>query len=124
MNITVSGRAWEPEVRFTSSGMCVANVSISCYIGKGKDGKAQYMNIKVIAFKELATALGDSVQKGDNVVVTGRLSEEQWTGKDGNKQRRTTIIADDIAKSIRTFAKKSETADSFGSEVDTDDIPF
>jgi single stranded DNA-binding protein len=123
---TVSGKAWEPDVRYTQSGMCVANVSLSIYDGKDKETqKAKYFNIKVIAFKELAESVGNEILQGDRIQVTGRLSEESWQ-KDGETKRRTTLIAESISKEIGQ--KKQQTSNAvdfrqFGSDV-TEEIPF
>lgn len=101
--VVISGKVWEPEVRYTQSGMAVCEVSLSVYDGKDKDGKAKYFNIKCKAFKELAENTGNSVQKGDNVIACGHLTQEQWE-KDGQTQRRIVMIVDSIAKEVSRFS--------------------
>lgn len=125
-SVTISGKAWEPDVRYTQSGMCVANVNMTVYDGKDRETqKAKYFNVKVIAFKELAESVGNEILQGDRIQVTGRLSEESWK-KDGETKRRTTLIADSIAKEIGQ--KKQQQGNmvdfgQFGRDV-TDEVPY
>lgn len=127
-NITISGKAWTPEVKCTQSGMYITEVSVSVYDGKDKDTqKAKYFSVKVKAFKELAENIGNQIAQGDNVVATGRLTEEKWD-KDGVTHRRLVLIADSIGKEISRFggqADNSGGASSFGSTVFPDEeVPF
>ncbi|MBP2638970.1 MAG: ssbA [Firmicutes bacterium] len=85
---TISGKAWEPETRYSDSGTCITQVSVSVYDGKDKDGKNQYFSILVKAFKELAEQIGNSIVKGDNVIAAGRLKLEKWDSQDGQKHSR------------------------------------
>jgi single-strand DNA-binding protein len=120
-NVTISGKVWDPEIRYASSGMCIATVNVSVYDGKDRDTqKAKYFNIKVIAFKEQAELMGNSIVKGDRVIVSGRLSEEKWE-KDGKTNRRTTLIAETIGKELQV--QKLADFGQFGSDV-TDEIQY
>lgn len=129
---TISGKCWETSIKTTQSGMMIFETSVSVYDGKDKDGKAKYLNMTVKAFKEVAEAAGDTLDKGDNILVTGRLSQESWPDKETGKTRyKTVLIADTIAKDTRQFAKKSEpqkpqdAAAQFGQDVGPDeDCPF
>ena len=129
MSTTIKGRAWEPEIRYSQSGNCIANVSVSVYDGKDQDGKAKYFSVSVKAFKELAESVGNEIRKGDNIIAIGRLSGESWQDKDGNKKSKIVLIADDIAKSIRQFVKKQDDGNidinSFGKDVfPEEEVPF
>lgn len=125
-SVTISGKAWEPDVRYTQSGMCVANVNMSVYDGKDRETqKSKYFNVKVIAFKELAESVGNEILQGDRIQVTGRLSEESWQ-KDGETKRRTTLIADSIAREIGQKKQQGNAVDfgQFGRDVIDEEIPF
>lgn len=129
VSVTVKGKAWEPEIRYSQAGNCIANVSVSVYDGKDQEGKAKYYSVTVKAFKELAESVGNEIQKGDNIIAVGRLSGESWQDKDGNKKSKLVLIAEDIGKNIR-FNKQAGNSgnvdiNSFGSEVFPDEqIPF
>jgi single-strand DNA-binding protein len=48
------------------------------------------------AFGRLAQTAGERYGKGDLVFVEGRLSQDRWESKEGQKKSRITIIADSI----------------------------
>lgn len=133
-SVTLGGKCWEPVVKTAQSGMIIFEVSMSVYDGKDRDGKPKYFNITVKAFKDVAEAAGDSsIDKGSQILVTGRLSQETWDDKQtGKKQYKTVLIADVIARDTRQFAKSkgdaapaSDPAGQFGQDVAPDDeIPF
>ena len=129
MNQTViTGKCWQPEIKYGKTGTCIAEVSVSIYDGKDQSGKGKYFSVKVKAFKELAEKIGNEVNQGDYLQVIGRLTEEKWK-KDGNTQRRLVLIADSIGKELNKFSGGSAgTKDGFaamGKDVtDDDQIPF
>lgn len=122
---TINGKAWEPSTRYTQTGTCITELSVSVYDGKDQDGKAKYYNQKCKCFKELAENVGNQVVKGDNVIVSGRQSEEKWE-KDGATHRRSVLIIDSIGKEISRYSGQAEKppktdsgydVSSFGTEV-------
>ena len=124
--ITVSGKVWDVDVRYSHTGTAIAQANISVYQGK-KDGKSQYGNIKVKAFKDLGESFGNEIQRGDNIIVVGRLVQESWE-TEGKKHYAHVIIADEIGKSIRTFGQpKADAAAAFGGRKvfpPEEEIPF
>ncbi|MBP2644542.1 MAG: single-strand binding protein [Firmicutes bacterium] len=116
----ITGKAWEPEIKYGNSGTCIAQISISVYDGKDKDGNKQYFSILVKAFKETAEQIGNSIIKGDNVIVCGRLKLEKWE-KDGQKQSRMVLIADSIGKDIRFNNQDNH---GFGGQSYPEEAPF
>jgi single-strand DNA-binding protein len=127
-NLTAMGMCWKPEVKATASGMMLFSCGLGMYNGNDKAGKAQYFTLTVKAFKEVAEAAGDAVQEKDNLIVTGRLSQESWEDKDGKKQYKMVMIADSIAKDTRQFVKRdvpaADPAAAFGTDVTDEEAPF
>ena len=126
-HFVATGSAWKPEVKLTQSGMAIFSCGLGLYDGKDQAGKAKYFTLQVKAFKEVAEAAGDLIQERDNIIVTGRMSQESWDDKTtGKKQYKLLLIADCIAKDSKQFAKKDTAADpaaAFGSDVPDDDTP-
>lgn len=129
--VTVKGRLWDVNVKTAQSGMLILDTSISIYTGKDKaTGKGKYMSMAVKAFGDVAADAADSLNKGDNAVIMGTLSQETWDDKTtGKKQYKTVLIADTIAKDTRRFksAPVDTPADAsqFGQDVHPDDcLPF
>lgn len=124
MNITIKGKIWEPTIKTAQNGTLILDTSVSIYTGKDKDGNAKYMNMAVKAFRDVAADAADSLNKGDNVVVVGNLSQETWDDKTtGKKQYKTVLIAETIAKDTRKFRSASSDPNQFGQDVPNDDCP-
>lgn len=115
-HITVHGKiGQEPEMRYTGSQMAVVSFSIADTYGKDDKKKTTWHNIT--AFGSLAENLVNSVSKGDTVIVTGRLEQEEFTKKDGTKGKSTKIIADEIGVSLRWNAWVKDQTDKVMAQV-------
>ncbi|WP_435735504.1 single-stranded DNA-binding protein [Cellulosimicrobium sp. PMB13] len=57
--------------------------------GEWVDGRTLWFTVK--AFKHVARNVATSLHKGDPVVVSGRLSVDEWTGPDGP---RTSLVVE------------------------------
>ena len=49
---------------------------------------------------ELADNVASSLSKGSRVIVSGRLEQQSWE-KEGQKQSKVVLVADDIGPSLR-----------------------
>lgn len=88
----------DPEKRALPNGNAVCSFSVATNRSyNDKDGKKQeqtdYHN--VVAFGKLADIMGQYLQKGRPVYIEGRLTTRSWD-KDGQKQYRTEIVADNF----------------------------
>ncbi len=88
----------DPEKKALPNGSSVCSFSVATNrTYNDKDGKKQeqteYHN--VVAFGKLADIMGQYLQKGRPVYIEGRITTRSWD-KDGQKQYRTEIIADNF----------------------------
>ena len=88
----------DPEKRALPNGNSVCSFSVATNRSyNDKDGNKQeqtdYHN--VVAFGKLADIMGQYLQKGRPVYIEGRLTTRSWE-KDGQKQYRTEIVADNF----------------------------
>lgn len=85
----------DTELRYTPSGTAVNRLSIAVNERyrdrKGNDQEATHF-VDITTWRELAEASAD-LRKGDPVFVTGRLINDSWTDKDGNKRFSTRVEA-------------------------------
>lgn len=95
----------EPELRFTQSGVAVANFTVAATprrydqeSGEWVDGTTTFM--RVDAWRELGEHCTETLDKGSRVVVTGTLVTETWEKEDGEKRSRVKIVADDVGTSL------------------------
>lgn len=99
----------DPEIRYTPNGAAVASVNIASTprsydksTGQWKDGETLFMRATV--WHQYAENVAESLHKGDRVIATGRLTHSVWTSKEGVKQSRIEMQADEIGPALR-FAR-------------------
>jgi single-strand DNA-binding protein len=84
----------DAELRYTPSGHAVTRFTVAVnesYQVKGEwQEKTHYVDVNV--WRELAEACGE-LAKGDPVLVIGRLVNDSWTDKEGNRRFTTRIEA-------------------------------
>jgi single-strand DNA-binding protein len=103
----------DPELRFTSSGIAVANMRVAVtqriqQDGEWRDGDTSFLRVNV--WRGQAEHLADSLSKGDRVMVTGRLRQRSWETPEGDKRSVTEIEADEVGASLKFATAKVERA--------------
>lgn len=96
----------DPELRFTGSGMAVATVNLAFnsrrknqQTGEWEDGDVFF--VRATAFKQLAENVAETLTRGMEVQVTGRLKTEQWNDKHtGDKRTATSLLLDAIGPNL------------------------
>jgi single-strand DNA-binding protein len=90
----------DPEVRYTPSGVAVANFSIATSEEwKDKDSgerKERTEWHRIVAWRRLGEICGEYLSKGKQVYIEGRLQTRDWEDRDGNKRYTTEIVASDV----------------------------
>jgi single-strand DNA-binding protein len=110
--ITVVGNLTaDPELRFTKSGKAVAslNVAESTRVKEGdtwKDGDTTYW--RVTAWDGLAEHIGDSLAKGQRVIVTGRVASRTYETREGENRTVYEISADAVGPDLKWATAKVE----------------
>ena len=98
--VTIHGTVGqEPELRFSASQNAVLTFSVADNYGKDDKKKTTWWN--VIVFGKLAENVANTINKGTSVIITGRLEQEEFTTKDGDKRKSTKLIADEVGASCR-----------------------
>ena len=90
----------DPEIRYTQSGMAVANFTVATN-EKWKDKNSGEMQERtewhrIVAWGKLAEICGEYLSKGRQVYIEGRLQTRDWEDKDGNKRQTTEIVANEM----------------------------
>lgn len=103
--VAVEGRlVADPELRFASTGTAVGSFRlVASDRRKNEAGEwedADTLWLPVTCFKKLAENVIESVEKGDLVVVTGKLKTDEWETEHGEKRSRTVMIADTVSASL------------------------
>ena len=127
----------DPEVRYTPSGVAVANFNIATSEEwKDKDSgekKERTEWHRIVAWRRLGEICGEYLSKGKQVYVEGRLQTRDWEDRDGNKRYTTEIVATDVqflgARDSSESAKPRSTSSTDYQGMPAqgpadDDIPF
>ncbi|OFZ83114.1 MAG: single-stranded DNA-binding protein [Bdellovibrionales bacterium RIFOXYD1_FULL_44_7] len=97
--ILVGRLGQNPEVRYTPSGMAVANFSVATNESwTDKSGQKQERTEwhKVVVWGKLAELCNQYLTKGRQAYVEGRLQTRQWQDKDGQTKYTTEIQAQTV----------------------------
>jgi single-strand DNA-binding protein len=110
----VGNLAADPELRFTQTGIAVANLRVAVTSrvqdkdGTWRDGETSFHRVNV--WRDQAVNLADSLSKGDRVMVTGRLRQRAWETPEGERRSTTEIDAEEVGASLRFHTAKLERA--------------
>lgn len=131
---TISGTVYRaPEKRFTSNNVPITGFTINI----NPDDETL---IRVIAKGNLADTIVNSINKGDTIVVEGRLQNNTVKAEDGSEKRIVEIDASSFekiggsssstTKSVSSSMNESEQIVKFGADefseslIGEDEIPF
>ena len=79
------------ELRFTSSGVPLVNLTVLVQDSKAADGEGQFC--RVGHFGDAAEDLAQQLVKGTDVYVEGRLKLNTWQGADGTPRSGLNVTA-------------------------------
>lgn len=83
-----------PELRTTNSGTSVCDLRLAVNTKRGQTEETLY--IDVIAWGATAETCCKYLEKGRNVAVKGRLKDDSWENKEGQKVNKTVIVSDEV----------------------------
>lgn len=115
----------KPDVRYTSTGMAVANFTLAV-TDIGNKEKVNFINI--IAFDKLGESCVNHLDKGRLVAVDGSLRTRNWLDKNGRKRYATDVVASKVI--FLDKPKKEEMIENTPDidiqipDIETQDVPF
>ncbi len=131
--ILVGNLGADPEIRYTPSGMAVANFRLATSENwTNKDGQRETRTEwhRIVTFGKLAEICGEYLTKGKQVYIEGRIQTRQWDDKDGIKRYTTEIVATTMqmlgtaGDRTRTEGEPLQASENEPPSMDADDIPF
>lgn len=97
--ITIVGNLTrEPELRFTPSGIAVANFSVAVNKKKGEEETVSFFDCQ--AWREQAENVSE-LPKGCRVIVTGTPEQRSWENAEGEKRSKFELNAWEVGPSLR-----------------------
>ena len=120
-SVTLIGNLVEdPELRFTASGVAMAKVRFAVNRRYQRNGEWQEDTsfFGGTLWRDAAENAAESLQKGMRVIVNGRLEQQQWETKEGEKRSTVEVAIDEIGPSLRwataTVTRSPRSGDSYG----------
>lgn len=115
--ITVIGNLTaDPELRFTQSGVAVANFTIAStprtfdkQANEWRDGEALFLRSTI--WRDAAENVAESLEKGSRVIAQGRLVQRSFTDREGNARTSIELDVDEIGPSLRYATAKPSKVD-------------
>jgi single-strand DNA-binding protein len=101
-HLAISGNIGKMELKFSSSGRAFASFSVASEDNwKDKEGEWQKKTswFSCIAWNELGERLAESLEKGNRVVVIGKLEVRTWEKDDGTTAYVTELNVSDAGPS-------------------------
>lgn len=105
--ITVVGNLTaDPELRFTPNGDAVCNFRIAStprrydrQAGEWVDGEPLYLGCAV--WKQYAENVAETLRKGMQVIIQGRLKQRSYDDRDGQKRTVFELDVDEVGPTLR-----------------------
>jgi single-strand DNA-binding protein len=119
----------DPEVRYTPNGIAVASfaIAVNRKYKQGDETKEEVSYIDIVVFGKQAESCGQYINKGDSVLIDGRLQQRRWETEEGQKRTKIEVVA----QSVNFMPKRSSGGQGHGhaepapeNPVDEGDIPF
>lgn len=110
----------DPQLRFAQNGTAVCSVNLAFnsrrqnpQTREWEDGDSMF--VRATAFKELAESMAESLTRGCEVVVSGRLKLDRWEDKQtGEKRSAPSLLLDACGPNLRYATAKVNKVDRSG----------
>ncbi len=87
----------DPELKFTASGVAVANFNLAVNRNfKNANGEQEADFISVVVWKKPAENVANYLKKGSLVGVDGRIQTRNYEGQDGKRVYVTEVVAESV----------------------------
>lgn len=107
----------DPELRYAASGGAVVKLRLA-FNSRKKDQSGQWVDdavfyVRAVAFGKTAENIAETLQRGLEVTVSGRMKTESWESN-GEKREAPSLLLDSIGPSLRSATAKVTKASSSG----------
>ena len=113
------------QVTMSKSGKAICNFSIAVKQDYKTDGEYKSDFFNCVAFGGTAEYIGNYVQKGNKVLICGKMQNNNWE-KDGVKHYGDKIVVENCEGLTpkKPHSEQGESLEGFGSQVVDEDCPF
>jgi len=96
--ILIGNLTRDPEVRYTPQGtsVCSFRIAVNYRYKQGDEVKKEVIFIDIVTFGRQADTCGQYLNKGNTVLVEGRLQERRWETEDGQQRSKFEVVAQTV----------------------------
>lgn len=84
----------QPEIKYFESGSVKVDFSLAVQNYEKGDYVTMWVNCE--AWGKMAEFIGEKVNKGHNITIAGKLTEQKWKSEAGENRSRLVVIISDI----------------------------
>jgi single-strand DNA-binding protein len=102
-NISIAGNTGtDLALRYSAKGNAFVTVPVAVTTGRDDSKETHWFDVK--CFGELAEQIAE-IPKGSRVMFIGRMKQDKWESKEGEKRSKLCLYADEGGPSYRWFPK-------------------
>ena len=97
--ILIGNLGSDPELRFTPSGVQVANFSLATsesWTDKAGERQERTEWHRIVLWRRLAEVAGQYLKKGSKIYIEGKLQTRSWEDQNGQKRYTTEVVANSM----------------------------
>src|SRR6202142_252224 len=95
----------DPELRFTPNGQATTSFGLAVnrrwQNRQTQEWEEQTSFFDVVCWREMAENVSESITRGAQVMVAGRLEQRSWETQEGDRRSKVEVVADEIGPSLR-----------------------
>lgn len=111
--ILIGRLANDPELKYTPSGIAVANFTLAVNRAPNAQGEREADFIPIVVWRQSAEFAANYLTKGRMVAVDGRLQIRSWVAQDGTRRKQAEVVADNL----KSLDRPKETSESGASRA-------
>lgn len=113
----------DPNLRYTSNGIAVANFTIAVNRPFKNDGEQQADFINAVIWRKPAENLANYMSKGSMIGIDGRIQTRNFEGQDGKTVYVTEVVADSVQFLETKGSNENKQQNNQSNQTDNED-PF
>lgn len=113
----------DPDLRYTSNGIAVANFTIAVNRPFKNDGEQQADFINAVIWRKPAENLANYMSKGSMIGIDGRIQTRNFEGQDGKTVYITEVVADSVQFLETKRSNENKQQNNQSNQTDNED-PF
>ena len=121
-NISIAGNVGTDLVlRYAKSGNAFITVPVAVTTGRDDTKETHWFDVK--CFGDLAERMAE-IPKGSRVMFIGRMKQDKWESKEGEKRSKLCLYADEGGPSYRWYPKGNDRGNVAAQAVETVQAAF